>query len=772
MCAGKRREMPCRYILCVFVCLLSLSTGDVVKAETKPNRLIHEKSPYLLQHAHNPVDWYPWGEEAFEKARKEDKPIFLSIGYSTCHWCHVMEEESFEHADIANLMNESFVSVKVDREERPDIDHIYMQAVMAMTGSGGWPMSVFLTHDLKPFYGGTYFPPEDRWGRPGFPSVLKTISSHWKNNRANVLKSSEELTAVLLQEAHAKAKAGGELGEEVLEKAFRQLAARFDSAHGGFSQAPKFPTAHTLSFLLRYWKRSGNSEALRMVEKTLQEMAKGGMYDQLGGGFHRYSTDERWHIPHFEKMLYDQAILARAYLEAYQATKNGRYAEVAREILDYVLRDMTSPEGGFYSAEDADSLPAGASEGKKREGAFYVWSKKEIEEYLGKEKAELFNFFFGVEADGNAGHDSQGEFPGKNILFQSKSLEETGKKFKKSANETKTILNESKTRLFDIRTKRPRPHLDDKVLTDWNGLMISSLAFGSRILSEPRYAAAAKKAADFILENMISSVIASPAKRGAAISEIASVASRPRNDKLGRLMHRYRDGEAAIDAFLEDYAFFTHGLMDLYEATFNPRYLQEAKNFLNEMIRLFWDIEQGGFFLTSRDSKNLISRTKELYDGAIPSGNSVAALALLRVGRLTMEKRFEEKARSTFAAFSHTVDGYPSGFTQMLMAFDFALGPSREIVIAGDLNDTKAQEMIRLVFSRFLPNQAVLFHPLTPEVARQIEALSPFLKAQLPLEGRATAYVCENYICKLPVTGTEALEKLLDSDVRRSVHNS
>ena len=704
--------------------------------EPYTNRLVHEKSPYLLQHAHNPVDWYPWGDEAFEKAKKEDKPIFLSVGYSTCHWCHVMEEESFENPETAKMMNDNFVSIKVDSEERPDVDTIYMQVVTAMTGSGGWPMTVILTPDLKPFFGGTYFPPEDRWGRPGLKTVLQSVAQKWKTERAQILESSESITQAVRAEAESRAAMSHSLDQKTLAKAYQQLRSQFDASYGGFSRAPKFPRSHTLSFLLRYWKRTGDAKALEMVEKTLQEMAKGGMYDHLGGGFHRYSTDQLWRVPHFEKMLYDQAILSKSYLEAYQATGKQEYARLAREIFEYVLRDMTGPHGAFYSAEDADSAPNPAQPKKKSEGAFYIWSQDEIVNGLGKEKADIFNFYYGVQPNGNAPQDPHGEFKGRNILYAAHSLEETAKKFELSSDEIVTTLKESKRILFTMRSKRPRPHLDDKVLTDWNGLMISSLAFGSRVLNEPRYRDAAEKAADFLLEKM---------KR-----------------KDGRLMHRYRDGEVAITGFIEDYAFFTHGLFDLYEATFDARYLEEANFFLKDMSRIFWDEAGGGFFLTGKDAEKLIARTKELYDGAIPSGNSVATLSLLRVGRLTMDRQMEDWARSTLDAFSADLDKFPAGYPQMLIALDFAIGPSREIVIAGDRSDPDVQTMIQTVYEKFIPNKVTALHPKEAKEAKGIEALSPFIEKQVMIGGKPTVYVCKNYVCDFPTTDISKFKKLLE----------
>lgn len=710
---------------------------SVKAASTEPytNRLIHEKSPYLSQHAHNPVDWYPWGEEAFKKAKTEDKPIFLSVGYSTCHWCHVMEEESFSNPAIAKIMNDSFVSIKVDREERPDVDNIYMQAVMTMTGSGGWPMTVFLTPDLKPFYGGTYFPPDDRWGRPGLTSLLNTISERWKDKRTELLQSSEQLTRSIQASAEIKAAASQNLDANTLKLAYEQLRSNYDSTYGGIGGAPKFPRSHLLSFLLRFWKRSGNTESLAIVEKTLKEMAKGGVYDHIGGGFHRYSTDNRWHVPHFEKMLYDQALLAKTYLEAYQITKKEEYARTAREIFEYVLQDMTGSYGAFYSAEDADSAPDPAHPKEKSEGAFYIWSKDEINTALDVERAEIFNYIYDVKYGGNIAQDPHGEFGSKNVLHIVHSVDEAAAKFQKTSDQIQAALNDSKKILFDIRSKRLRPHLDDKVLTDWNGLMISSFAFGSRVLNEPRYMEAAKKAADFLLEKM---------KR-----------------KDGRLMHRYRDGEVAIPGFIEDYAFFTHGLFDLYEATFDPLYLEEAQFFAKEMIPLFWDGKSGGFYFRGTDSENLIAHSKELYDGAIPSGNSVATLSLLRIGRLTFDQKLENKARDTIDAFSTQIARYPSSFPQMLIALDFAFGPSREIVIAGESDDAGTRKMIGAVYDRFLPNKVVALHPEKGESVQKIEELSPFVKGQTALGGKPTAYVCKNYVCNFPTTDIAKLEQLL-----------
>ncbi len=721
------------------------SKVDATKKYPDKNLLSKEKSPYLLQHANNPVWWYPWGEEAFAKAKAEDKPVFLSIGYSTCHWCHVMEHESFENPEIAGVMNKYFVSIKVDREERPDVDNIYMKAVMSLTGSGGWPLSVFVTADRKPFYGGTYFPPDSQWGRPGFKELLLSINDAWQNKREELVKSSHSITQNIQSKSFWGQIGGNPMPDEgTLRSAYGQFAQRFDSRYGGFGGAPKFPSSHNLSYLLRYWKRANELKALEMVEKTLTEMAKGGMYDHIGGGFHRYSTDQRWHIPHFEKMMYDQAILTKTYLEAYQGTKDEKYAQTTREIFEYVLRDMTDPKGGFYSAEDADSLPpekftnmtpAEDLSSEKTEGAFYLWRYQEVVEHLGKESAEIFNYYYGVESRGNALSDPHGDFKGKNILYVAHSLDETAQKFGKTPEEINQILYQSKGKLFDIRKFRPRPHLDDKVLVDWNGLMISSLALGSRVLDEPRYGQAAEKSAQFILSTLVR--------------------------KDGRLLHRYRDGEAGILGTLEDYAFFIHGLIDLYEATFKEEYLKEAKHLTEDMIKLFWDQKEGGFFFTATDAEKLLIREKEIYDGAIPSGNSIAALDLLRMGRLTLNREWEKKVQEYFRAFGQELSSGPSAYAQSLMALDFAIGPSREIVLAGQKDDPQTQEILKSLYSRFIPNKVVIFRPASDETAKEIISLVPFVENQKALGGQTTAYVCENYNCKFPTNDLDKFEELL-----------
>jgi len=701
------------------------------------NRLAKEKSPYLLQHAHNPVDWFAWGKEAFQKAKADNKPLFLSIGYSTCHWCHVMERESFENPEIAKVLNDHFISIKVDREERPDIDGVYMSVVMAITGSGGWPMSVFLTPEKKPFYGGTYFPPEPRWGAPGFRDLLFSIADTWKNRQEEIIKSSESLLEIFKEKGKEDQKNDLTLNRETLSIAYRQLKQSFDEAYGGFGSQPKFPMGHNLSFLLRVAKNEDDSLILGIVEKTLTAIARGGIYDHLGGGFHRYATDQKWHVPHFEKMLYDQATLTKPYLEAYQLTKKPLYAQVARETFDYVLREMQDKNGGFYCAQDADSVPADVGpkgHQEKKEGAFFVWSQKEIVEVLGKSDAEILNYAYGVLPDGNVQSDSHGEFTGKNILYQKHSLTETAGHFKKKEAETQAVLNRSKEKVFQARLKRPKPHLDDKVLTDWNGLMISSLAFGSRVLNEPNYAMAAEKAAKFILEHLV--------------------------DKNRRLLHRYREGEAAISGSLEDYAFFIHGLIDLYEATLKPEYLKEAKRLTQDMVRLFRDEKSGGFFFTALDAEALLYRRKDVYDGAAPSGNSIAALDLIRMAHITLNDDWDKKAQQLFQAFYKDVSQRPSAYTQLLIALDYAIHPSYEIVIAAKKDDPVKEKMVQKIFEFFIPRKVVIWRPAEERQAAEIFSLCPFLKDQPSVGDRATMYVCENHVCQLPLTDVTKIDQV------------
>ncbi|MSV28279.1 MAG: thioredoxin domain-containing protein [Bryobacterales bacterium] len=695
------------------------------------NRLSLEKSPYLLQHAHNPVDWFPWGPEAFEKARKEDKPIFLSIGYSTCHWCHVMERESFENEEIAAIMNKYFVSIKVDREERPDVDRIYMAYVQATTGGGGWPMSVWLTPDLKPFVGGTYFPPENRYGRAGFPSLLERIAEAWRSERPKILESSEDVLAQLRKQAEvapAKAGSGLALDKAALESGFLIFRRSFDSKLGGFGGEPKFPRPVTHNFLLRYHARTKNREALDMVLLTLREMAKGGMNDQLGGGFHRYSVDNRWFVPHFEKMLYDQAQLAISYLEAFQITHDATYSTVARRILDYVLRDMLDRDGGFYSAEDADSVIDPAKPKEKGEGAFYVFTQAEIGD-------PVFEYRYGVEKDGNVANDPHHEFTGKNILFEARSLEETAWKFEKTEAEVRAAIAVTSARLMTMRSKRVRPHLDDKVLTAWNGLMISAFAKGGAILDEPRYAAAARRAADFILSKMY-------------------------DPKTGILLRRYRQGEAAIPGFLDDYAFFSQGLLDLYEAQFDTRNLDAALGLTEKQIELFEDKASGAFFSSGAGDSSLVMRLKEDYDGAEPSGNSVALLNLLRLAQITDRKDLRETADRALAAFAPRIMSAPVGVPQMLVAWEYSLSKPKQIILVGEKSAERTGEMLSLLNERFVPNRIVLLIE-NAETRAKLANWLPVIETMSQIGGTTTAYVCENYSCKLPTSDPRKFAELL-----------
>ena len=691
-----------------------------------PNHLINETSPYLRQHVHNPVDWYPWGPEAFEKAQREDKPIFLSIGYSTCHWCHVMAHESFEHPEVARLMNETFVSIKVDREERPDIDNVYMSACQVMTGSGGWPLSIIMTPDKKPFFAATYIPREGRFGLIGMMELIPHIKELWTTRRGEALSLSNEIATVLQKTSQDIS--GEELDEAALEFAYEQLAKRFDGRNAGFSSAPKFPTPHNLLFLLRYWKRSGNKAALDMVKKTLQAMRCGGIYDHVGFGFHRYSTDSQWLVPHFEKMLYDQAMLAMAYTEAYQATGEEDYGRTAREIFTYILRDMTAPEGGFCSAEDADS------EGE--EGKFYLWTQEEVRQALGNnEEADFVARVFNIEKDGNFAEQATGRRSGVNILHLRKTLGELAFDLNPSQQDLPEHLELIRQKLFAYREKRVHPMKDDKILTDWNGLMIAALAKGAQAFDEPEYTEAACRAADFILGNM--------------------------RKPDGRLLHRYRDGQAGVEANLDDYAFLVWGLIELYEAIFDARHLEVALELTRDMVRHFWDEDGGGLYLTPDDGESLFVRRKEIYDGAIPSGNSVAMLNLLRLGRMTATSDLEEKAARIGIAFSGSVKQLPSAHTQLMVALNFGIGPCYEVVIAGKAQAEDTKAMVKALRTRFLPNKVLLLNP-GERKSSKITKIAEFTKNQSSIDGRATAYVCMNYNCKLPTTDIDKMLQLLN----------
>jgi uncharacterized protein YyaL (SSP411 family) len=691
------------------------------------NSLIDEKSPYLLQHAHNPVDWYPWGPEAFEKARLEDKPIFLSIGYSTCHWCHVMERESFENDAIAALMNRHFVAIKVDREERPDVDRIYMAFVQATTGGGGWPMSVWLTPELKPFYGGTYFPPEQRHGHPGFPMVLERVAEAWRQDRERIEESSREAIEQLTKQSAVAPVSGSALrpGKDTLDAGFYVFRRSFDARYGGFGEAPKFPRPVALNFLLRYYAGAKSQEALDMVTATLREMAKGGMYDQLGGGFHRYSVDARWFVPHFEKMLYDQAQLAVSYLEAFQISGDASHSQTARGILDYVLRDMRDPGGAFYSAEDADSVIDPAHPEEKGEGAFYVWTQSEIEAVAGQPAAEWFCHGFGVEPQGNVPDDPHREFTGKNILYQAHATEDPARL---------AAIFETSHKLLEARSRRVRPHLDDKVLTAWNGLMISAFAKAGAVLAEPRYADAARRAADFI-------------------------AGRMYDPNTGILLRRYRLGAAAIPGFLDDYAFFTQALLDLYETSFEWRDLELAIRLTEKMVELFEDTEHGAFYSTAAGDPTLVIRIKEDYDGAEPSGNSIAVLNLLRLAQMTDRPDFRASAARALEAFGSRMVAAPVGVPQMLVAYEFSISKPKQIVLAGERDAPDTRQLLAALHSRFVPHRIVLL--VNAESRQALARYLPTVADMTAIGGQATAYVCEDYACKLPTADPAAFAQLL-----------
>jgi len=702
------------------------------------NRLEREKSPYLLQHAHNPVDWFPWGEEAFAKARRENKPVFLSIGYSTCHWCHVMAHESFESAEVAAIMNREFVNIKVDREERPDVDRVYMTFVQATTGGGGWPMSVWLTPDLKPFVGGTYFPPEDRYGQPGFGKVLERIAAAWKQGHEKIGEQGTRIIEALSQAQTAGEAKPTQLGVATLDAAYQQIARSYDAHEGGFGTAPKFPRPVTLNFLFRVYARARESasgkHALEMNLFTLRKMAAGGMHDHLGGGFHRYSVDAFWHVPHFEKMLYDQAQLAVAYLEAFQITREPLFEEVARDILDYVRRDMTAPEGGFFSAEDADSF---FEHGKPEhgEGAFYTFSRKELDGALGS-AAEIFNFHYGVQPDGNVppAADPHGEFTGKNILIELQPVKETAKHFKKEEAEVRDLLARSRATLLSLRSKRPRPHLDDKIITAWNGLMISAFARGSQVLDDPAYLETATRAATFIRTQLY-------------------------NAARKVLVRNYRESRSKVEGFADDYAFVIQGLLDLYEASFDVSWLQFAIELQETQDRLFLDEERGGYFSGTGQDPSILLRLKEDNDSAEPAASSVAALNLLRLAQFRNDQRWYERAEKTVDAFSPQIGHFPSAMPQMLVALGLTLSKPWQIVIAGKRGSKETGALLQEVHQHFLPNKILLLAD-GADGQKYLEEKLEALREMKPIE-KAAAYVCENFACQAPVTDAPALGKVL-----------
>jgi hypothetical protein len=684
------------------------------------NALIHEKSPYLLQHANNPVHWQPWGEQAFEQARREDKPIFLSVGYSTCHWCHVMEHESFENTQTAEILNENFVSIKVDREERPDVDRIYMLFVQATSGSGGWPMSVWLTPDLKPFFGGTYFPPDSRYGRPGFADVLTQINQAWRTNREKLISSSESI----IEQLRAYVSARGQSGlptKELFESGFQHFRRSYDSRFGGFGSAPKFPRPVALNYLLRYYAATQNEEALDMVISTLRAMAAGGMNDQLGGGFHRYSVDREWFVPHFEKMLYDQAQLATSYLEAFQITREPLFLDVAGEIFTYLTRDMRHPDGGFYSAEDADS-PDPENPAHKGEGAFYIWRQAEIEALLDKDTAAWFCHRYGVEPNGNVREDPHGEFTGRNILHQAATVGQVAQSFNVSTSVIEEALSKAGKRLFEARAARPRPHLDDKILTSWNALLISALAKAAQLQPESDYLSAAASATKFLTERMYS-------------------------PESGVLLRRFRLGDAAVGGFLDDYAFLAQALVDLYETCFDPEYLVLACTLARDGFVRFEDEENGGFFSTPGSDSNLVLRIKDDYDGAEPSGNSVATDVLLRLAHLTGNDSFRQRAERSLKAFVPKLREQPTQAPQMMVAAGRWLAEPAQLVVRCEAITDGVRAFVQEKRAKFAPNLAIAV--IEDSAVETLRPVAPFL-AGLGRNSAATVYECRNFVCQLP----------------------
>jgi hypothetical protein len=670
--------------------------------DRQSNRLAESTSPYLLQHADNPVDWYPWGREALDRAKREDKPIFLSIGYASCHWCHVMERESFEDEEIARLMNENFVCIKVDREERPDVDELYMNAVQMMTGSGGWPLSVFLVPDGTPYLGGTYFPPEDGPGRPGFPSVLRHAARLYRERRDDVARVGKELSRRLAAVAEGP-DAAAEVDLDLIGEAVYRYHDTFDPQWGGFGTAPKFPPSGALALMLRHHRRTGDKAALDMLTTTLDKMAAGGIFDQLGGGFHRYSVDRHWLVPHFEKMLYDNALLAAVYLDAFRLTETPLYRRIAHETLDYVLRVMQDDAGGFHSAQDADT--------DGREGATYLWTPDEIEAVLGREDAATFNRYYGVTGDG--------KFEGRSILHVADPDEAAARE-----------LAPLRAKLLAERDRRPQPRKDDKVLASWNALVISALARGHQVFGDDRYRDAAERAARFVLTAM-------------------------RTD--GHLLHTWRAATAHVPAFLDDYAFLLAATVDLYETTFDPKWLEHARSLAADMTEALWDPKSGGFYKTRSDQADLLVRSRDAYDGALPAGNAVAALALLRLGRLTDDNDLFARGERTLRAFLGPAKRAPQAFARLLCAADFHAAPRREIVVAGDPDSDATQDLLRAVRQRYLPNVVVAL--ARPEVEDPL----PLLEGRTPVDGRPAAYVCENNVCRAPVTSASSVIQALES---------
>ena len=696
------------------------------------NSLINETSPYLLQHAHNPVEWHPWGAKAFEKAREENKPVLLSIGYSACHWCHVMEEESFENEAIAALMNDHFVNIKVDRDERPDLDEIYMNAVQMLTGRGGWPMTVFLTPEGKPFYGGTYFPPEDRYGVPGFPKVLKAVAQAYRERPQEIEKNVGQILNALNRLTNFR-ESQRPFSRDIIGKCAEQLSQAYDPNHGGLGQAPKFPNAGACELFLRHYRNSKEPRFLEMVTHTLTKMAEGGIYDHLGGGFHRYSVDEKWLVPHFEKMLYDNAQLTRIYAQVFCITQEPLFKSVVEETVEYLLREMRHPEGGFYSTQDADS------EGE--EGKFFIWSSNEITQLLGEEDGEIFCRIHDVSDFGNFEGSTLRPRPearpegltskGKNILHPILTWEQAAKLFKKDLPQIRRIVAGAKAKLFQEREKRVRPFRDEKVLTSWNGLVLSSLAEASKISDNTRYLEAAVKTVDFIFTQMM---------------------------RDGFLLHTYKDSQAKIHGYLDDYAFLATGLLDLYEVTLNRSNLDRSIQLAETMLREFWDGTDGAFFFTGGSHEKLISRTKPVFDSSIPSGNSVATHLLLRLYHYTEKEDYLVKAEKVLRLYYDAIEQQPFGFAQMLSALDLYLEKPKEIVLVRRKGDPVEQHLLKKIHSLYLPNKTLQAMDPGESLAR----VSPLLEGKTQLNGKATVYVCHNFTCSLPTTEWNDLKQLLE----------
>ncbi|MEL7832509.1 thioredoxin domain-containing protein [Fodinibius sp. Rm-B-1B1-1] len=686
------------------------------------NRLANESSPYLLQHADNPVDWYPWGEEAFQKAEKEDKPVLVSIGYATCHWCHVMAHESFEDEQIAELMNRAFVNIKVDREERPDIDNTYMLVCQMLTGSGGWPLNVFLTPDKKPFYAATYIPKVGRQGRPGMRELIPWMSQLWENKRDKIINSTDEIVTAFQKSNDFEIT--DDLDDTLLDEAYNQYEQQFDNQYGGFGSSPKFPSPHNLMLLLRYADQNPDSKALPMVEQTLTKMRMGGLFDQVGGGFHRYSTDREWLVPHFEKMLYDQAMMLMAYTEGWQLTGNELFKQTVDEVCEYLTRKMRDKDGGFYSAEDADS------EGE--EGKFYVWSIDEVREVLSMTEAELAIGVFNMTEEGNYRDEASGQRTGKNILHLQKPIQALADERDMDVEAVQSEVKSIKKKLLEVRQDRVHPLLDDKILTDWNGLMIAALAKAGAVLGNEDYLQQAEECWSFIADEMLTD--------------------------NGRLMHRYRNGDVAINGHADDYAFVIWGLLELYEATLDTEYLEQAILLNEQFIDEFWDADDGGFYFTSETAEELLGRKKEIYDGAMPSGNSIAVMNLLRLGRITGRTEWEQMAEDALKLFGNSIKQAPTSFGVALQAVDFMYGNSQEVILAGKLGDSQTDELVDILRSRFLPRTVVIFNDSEDGM---INSLVPYLADFGMKDGKPTAYVCQNYACELPTHDPQQMTDLL-----------